>query len=311
MKAIAGELPANDRGWWFEVKWDGMRIVAEVTADDVVLRSARGTDVTVTFPELDDLRNSVGEHAVVLDGEVVAFDEAGRPSFAKLQHRMHVMDRRDAAKRANETPVVLMLFDILWLDGVDLTRSSTEERRALLTSTITPSPRIQIPASFEDGASLLEAARAQGLEGVVAKRIERPYQPGKRSPDWRKVKVRNTQEFVVGGWLGGSGTRAGTIGSLVIGCHVDGILTWVGNVGTGFSTAELRRLSGVLAALATDDCPFASLPENPTGRSAHWVRPEVVVQVEFGEWTPDRRLRHPVYLGERDDKPAADVTCDP
>ena len=141
-----------------------------------------------------------------------------------------------------------MLFDILWLDGVDLTRRSTEERREVLTSTIISSPRIQIPASFEDGAALLEAARAQGLEGVVAKRIERPYQPGKRSPDWRKVKVRNTQEFVVGGWLGGGGTRAGTIGSLVIGCHVDGNLTWVGNVGTGFSTAELRRLSGVLAA---------------------------------------------------------------
>ena len=169
-----------------------------------------------------------------------------------------------------------------------------------------------MPAAFPGGgADLLEAARRRGLEGVVAKRADSTYEPGGRSDRWRKVKVRNEQEFVVAGWLGGTGVRAGTIGSLVLGCHRDGDLVWVGNVGTGFTDRELRRLGALLGALASDRCPFPERPEPPTGSRARWVRPELVVEVAFGEWTDAARLRHPAYLGQREDKAAVDVTCDP
>jgi bifunctional non-homologous end joining protein LigD len=186
------------------------------------------------------------------------------------------------------------------------------ERRRLLEELVAPGPSVQVPTAFPSGgAALLDAARAQGLEGVVAKRADSTYVSGGRSDRWRKVKVRNEQEFVVCGWLGGTGARADSIGSLVLGCHRDGELSWVGNVGTGFTGAELRRIADLLAPIAVDACPFAVRPPAPTGSRARWVRPTLVVEVAFGEWTGAGRLRHPAYLGRRDDKLAADVTCDP
>jgi bifunctional non-homologous end joining protein LigD len=162
-----------------------------------------------------------------------------------------------------------------------------------------------------DGSALLDAAREQGLEGVVAKRPDSPYESGRRSAAWRKVKIRLHQEFVVGGWSGGLGNRAGRIGALLLGCHQDGRLRYVGNVGTGFTAAELARLGARLDRLSASEPPFDPAPPRPIARDARWVRPEMVVECEFGEWTPDGRLRHPAYLGERIDKDAVDVTCDP
>ncbi len=312
MKAIAGDLPPDDGAWWFEVKWDGMRILAHVEGDAVVLRSARGADATTSFPELRTIAESVGGRSCVLDGEVVAMGDRGAPSFARLQQRMHISDPRLAAERAAEVPVVYMVFDLLELDGRPTTSLTYVERRRLLEDLVGPGPTVQVPAAFPSGgADLLEAARRQGLEGVVAKRVDSAYQPGGRSDRWRKVKVRHEQEFVVAGWLGGTGVRAHTIGSLVLGCRRDGELAWVGNVGTGFTDRELRRLAALLGPLAVDACPFPTRPEGPTGSRARWVAPELVVQVAFGEWTEAGRLRHPAYLGQRDDKDAAEVTCDP
>jgi bifunctional non-homologous end joining protein LigD len=309
MKAVAGDLPTGE-GWAYEVKWDGMRVLAEVAGGAVVLRSARGADVTAGFPELDRVAAAVPGHDAVLDGEVVAFDDRGRPSFARLQGRMHVDDRRLAAERARSVPVTYVVFDLLEVDGTLLVDQPYRRRRDLLESLVEPSAVVSVPGSFDDGAALLAAAERQGLEGVVAKRLDSTYRSGGRSPQWRKVKVRLEQEFVVAGWLGGTGAREGAIGSLVLGCHEGGELRWAGNVGTGFSGDELGRLGGLLAGLAADACSLRPPPQPPTGTRAHWVRPDLVVQVAFGEWTPERRLRHPSYLGQREDKDPAEVTCE-
>jgi bifunctional non-homologous end joining protein LigD len=318
MKAVAGDLPADDAGWAFEVKWDGMRVVAEVAAGRVRLWSANGIETTAAFPELGSLVGCVGSHDVVIDGEVVALDDLGVPSFGRLQQRMHVTDPAAAARRARDVPVRFEVFDLLACDGVEVWPAPWERRRALLGQVVEPAGAVDLPPVFRSGgAELLDAARSRGLEGIVAKRVDAPYEPGKRSARWRKVKVRHLQEFVVAGWLGGAGNRSGAIGSLVLGCHevtADSggpTLRWVGNVGTGFSAAELVRLAGLVESLARDACPFAAPPPAPTGTTAHWVEPRLVVQVEFAEWTADRRLRHPAYVGERTDKAAAEVTCAP
>jgi bifunctional non-homologous end joining protein LigD len=312
MKAVAGDLPPDGTGWWYEVKWDGMRVLADVRDGVVVLRSARGADVTDSYPEVEALADALDGHDALVDGEVVAFGDDGVPSFARLQQRMHVADRRTAVDRAATTPVVFVAFDLLTLDGQELWRRPYTDRRATLEAVLRPGPSVQVPAAFPSGGeALLGAARRRGLEGVVAKRADGAYEPGGRSSSWRKVKVRNEQEFVVAGWLPGTGARARTIGSLVLGCRRDGALSWVGNVGTGFSDRELARLADVLAPLGSEACPFAVRPAAPTGTRAHWLRPRVVVQVAFGEWTTEGRLRHPSYLGQRDDKDPFEVTCDP
>jgi bifunctional non-homologous end joining protein LigD len=311
MKAVAGTLPTDDDAWAYEIKWDGMRAIASLDDGVVRLRTTRRADVAVGYPELDGLCTAVRERPAVLDGEIVAFDDGGRPSFARLGERMHVLDRASARNRAAVTPVVYVIFDLLHFDGVDSWQLPYLERRRLLDELVEPGEHWQVPAhQVGGGAALLEAARAQDLEGIVAKRPQSAYEPGRRSHNWRKVKVRHEQEFVVGGWLPGGGNREGRMGSLMLGCHRDGHLDWVGNVGTGFTMSELDRLGASLARLAIDDCPFAAQPTGPNSRGARWVRPELVVQVEYGEWTPDLRLRHPVYLGERIDKEAAEVTCD-
>ncbi len=331
MKAISGDLPPDDGRWWFEIKWDGMRVTAHVdpgagSHGSVRLRNARGVDVTSGFPELAGLGRAVASECL-LDGEVVAFSGRGVPDFGLLQQRMHVTDAGDAARRSVEVPVVFVAFDVLSVDGRATTSVPYESRRSILEELVEPNAVVQVPPAYRSGgADLLAAAREQGLEGVVAKRVDSVYETGRRSPQWRKVKVRHTQELVVGGWVGGTGARASTIGSLVLGCHRAGpggrdVLVWAGNVGTGFRDDELRRLKGLLAPIACDDMPFhvgsvgngpaAERPRAPGGRSLHWVRPRLVVQVEFGEWTSAGRLRHPVYLGQRDDKDAAEVTCDP
>ncbi|MFZ4518190.1 MAG: non-homologous end-joining DNA ligase [Microthrixaceae bacterium] len=310
MKGVAGELPAGP-GWSYEVKWDGMRVLAGVSPAGVRLWSARGAEVTTTFPELAALAGAAPGHDVLLDGEVVATDEQGVPRFALLQQRLHVSDPAEAARRARSVPVAFVAFDLLSLDDRDLTTSRWTERRDLLEEVLVPGPGVRLSGRFDDGAALLEVVTAQGLEGVVAKRVDAPYRPGARSPAWRKVKVRHEQEFVVVGWLGGTGARVGAIGSLVLACRRDGRLRWAGNVGTGFTDVELRRLGARLDDLATDDPAVGERVPTRGGVPLHWVRPELVVQVAYAEWTPDGRLRHPSYLGERTDVAAEEVTCDP
>jgi len=313
MKATAGELPAGD-GWVYEVKWDGMRAIVEVDDGHVRLQSANGRDVTVSFPELASLGPALGVGSAVLDGEIVAFDEQGRPSFSRLQQRMHVTDRRAAAARAEAAPCTLALFDLLALDGRSLVGLPWAERRRLLEELVEPGPHWQVPTVHDDGRALFDAATANDLEGIVAKRVDSIYRPGGRSREWVKVKVRRRQEFVVGGWAPGKGNRGGGIGGLLVGYHDEPgspPLRYAGRVGSGLAQAELRELEDRFADMVVPECPFDPPPPRTHAVDAVWVRPELVVEVEYAEWTGDGRLRHPTYAGRRIDKDADQVTAAP
>lgn len=309
MKATLGTLPSGNGRWVYEVKWDGMRILAFIAADGGVrLQSVNRRDVTASFPELAGLAAATDGKPAVLDGELVAYDEAGRPSFSKLQHRMHVTAPADVARRAAEVPVVYQVFDLLAFDGHDATPLPWRDRRRLLEQVVQPGPHWAVPATHDDGAALFAAVGELGLEGLVAKRRDSAYELGRRSRSWVKVKVRHEQEFVVGGWAEGEGRRSRTVGALLVGYHEGGRLRYAGRVGTGFTDAELDRLSARFGPLARETCPFDPPPPTLHRRRASWVEPQVVVQVAYGEWTPDGLLRHPVYLGERVDKDASEVT---
>jgi bifunctional non-homologous end joining protein LigD len=227
---------------------------------------------------------------------------------------MHLLDPAETARRSVDVPITYVVFDLHHRVGHALLALPLHPRRRLLDLVLEPAPRWRASPLHDDGPALLDAARSRGLEGVVAKRLDSRYVPGKRTRSWLKVKVRRRQEMVVGGWLAGEGNRTGRLGALLIGYHEDGraTLTYAGRVGTGFTDAELGRLAAALEPLAADDCPFDP-PPPPTdlARRPRWVRPELVAELEFAEWTGDGRLRHPSYLGVRTDKPAAEVTRDP
>ena len=323
MKATAGALPSGD-DWLHEVKWDGMRLIVSVGDDGtghptVRLTSANGKDATASYPELAGLGAALGVRSAILDGEVVAFDDAGRPDFGRLQQRMHITDARQAAERATAVPAVLLLFDLLALDGTDVCDLPLVERRRLLEDLVEPGPHWQVPPAYPDGQALLDAATERHLEGVVSKRRLSVYRPGTRTREWVKVKVRRRQEFVVGGWAPGEGGRGGRIGGLLVGYHderapADGIpgpLRYAGRVGSGLTEGEIAFLTDRFAPITTDQCPFEPPPPRTQTRGAIWVEPTVVVEVAFGEWTADGRLRHPVYAGRRDDVDPATVTAEP
>lgn len=304
MKATTGTLPSGD-GWAYEIKWDGMRVLADVTPEGVRAWSANGRDAAVAFPELAALGPALAPLDALLDGEVVALDDEGRPSFGRLQRRMHVSSAAEAARRAAETPVAYVVFDLLRLGGHELTGRPWHERRRLLEQIADDlPPGVDVARVYDDGAGLLAVSEQRGLEGIVAKRTDSTYVPGGRSRHWVKVKVRRHDELVVGGWSGGAGNREGRLGSLLVGFHAapgDGVLRYAGRVGSGFTSAELDRVAARLAPLASDTCPFEPPPPALHRRGAHWVRPEMAVEIAYGEWTGDGRLRHPVYLGERVD----------
>ena len=309
MKAVSGDLPHDDAAWAYEIKWDGMRILTFADEDGSVrLRSSNAKDATERFPELAGLSEAVGGELCVLDGEIVVFDESGRPSFGRLQQRMHLASAAEVARRSVDVPIAYIVFDLLRLDGHDVYPLPYLDRRRLLFDLLPDGGCWQVPKHrVGDGQELLDAVKARGLEGVVAKRLDSPYLPGKRSPLWRKIKARLRQEFVIGGWQPGEGGRAGHLGSLLLGVYDGDHLQYVGKVGTGFTMRELDRLAGLLDPLAIEHSPFAPPPPRLIARVARWVRPELIAEIEFGEWTSDGVLRHPAYLGLRDDKAPTDV----
>jgi bifunctional non-homologous end joining protein LigD len=303
MATPATSPPPDDERWAFEVKYDGVRALAFVSAGEVRLQSRTRRDITPRYPELSGLGPALSRSAV-LDGEVVAFDESGQPSFHRLQDRMHLADPHEVARRARAIPVAYLIFDVLHLDGRSTLTLSYWERRELL-GTLGLEDGCWRTASFHigDGPRLLEACRSQGLEGLVTKRLDSPYEPGRRPGSWLKLKNTRRQEFVVGGWLEGQGGRQGRLGALLVGCHEDGQLRYAGRVGSGLSDRDLGRLGRRLADLASPECPFqppASLPP-AVSREACFVRPEMVVEVAFSSFPADGVMRHPVYVGERDD----------
>jgi bifunctional non-homologous end joining protein LigD len=308
MLAKTGPLPRDDHRWAYEIKWDGVRAIGYVDGGRLRLASRNGRDITPRYPELRELGRVLAGHEAVLDGEVVAFDADGRPSFQRLQGRMHLTSDHVVRRLAQSEPVAYVLFDLLWLDGHSLLGLPYSERRERLLELGLSGPTWQTPASHVgDGAAMLEASRARGLEGIIAKRLDSPYTPGRRPGTWVKVKNVRATEVVIGGWLEGEGRRSGRLGALVVGYHEDGALRYAGRVGTGFDEAELNRLGGLLAPLARADSPFAG---RQPPRETHFVEPELVAAVNYGEWTQARTLRHPVYKGLRDDLAPENVGFD-
>jgi bifunctional non-homologous end joining protein LigD len=307
MLAVAGELPAGRTGdWAAEMKWDGVRAVGYVEAGNVRLFSRNDRDVTASYPELGRLADGVRSD-VVLDGEIVAMNAQGRPDFGLLQSRMHVADAAKVRVLRDRVPVCYLLFDVLRVDGRSTLELPYAQRRALLDRLEIDVEGVAVPPSFDgDPSHAMQASRDAGLEGVVCKRRDSVYQPGRRSASWIKVKHQRMQEVVVVGWEAGEGRRAGQVGALLLGVNVDGRLVYAGQVGTGFTDQVLADLRRRLEPLAIDEPAVADVPREHA-RRATWVRPELVGEVVFGEWTHDQRLRHPSWRGLRPDKAASEV----
>lgn len=305
MLAVAGPLPPDD-GHTFEAKWDGVRALARWDGEGLALTTRNGRDVTTAYPELAGLGVALGATPTLLDGELVALDERGLPSFQRLQGRMHVADGRAAARLVATVPVTYLAFDLLHLGDRSLLGEPWHARREALEDVGVAGPSWATPPSFAgEGAATLEAMRQQGMEGVVAKRTDSAYLPGVRSAAWTKVVLASREEFVVGGWLPGEGRRSGGIGALLLGTPTPGRrLRFVGGVGTGFTDAELARLRAALTPMVVDESPFDEpLPR----RDAVFVTPTLVVDVEYRERTSAGILRHPSYKGERIDRSPRDV----
>ena len=315
MLATSPDPPAGFDGWLIEPKWDGVRAVVTVHDGRVTIASRLGNDVTLGYPELGALAGALEGRSAVLDGEIVAFDErTGRPSFQRLQRRMHV--RSPSAQLRREVPVQLLLFDVLWLDGELMAERPQAERRKVLEDLALDGPcwhtsPLLPPASPED---LLAACREIGMEGYVVKRADAPYLPGRRSSAWVKVKCVKRREFVVGGWSPGQGGRSGSIGSLAVGCWgldpstgtSTGRLHYVGLVGSGLSGDTIRQLTEVFARTARDDSPFA---ERLIGK-LHYVQPLLVAEVAYNEITEGGTLRQPSLQGFRTDLNPGEVLAD-
>ncbi|MEW9534130.1 non-homologous end-joining DNA ligase [Microbispora sp. NPDC049125] len=305
MLAVPGELPQDCDEYALEVKWDGIRALAYVDGG-VRVSGRHGADFTSRYPEIAACMAPLAGRRAVVDGEVVAFDPQGRPSFARLQRRMHVTDPA-GARLLGHLPVSYMPFDLLHLDGHTLLDLPYRDRRELLDSLGLGAPPY-LPCEPE----VLEATRRQGLEGVVAKRLDSPYLPGRRVEWWVKVKNLLTTEVVVAGWRPGKGRRAGGVGSLLLGMYGEASpgrfgFQFVGHVGTGFTDAMLEDTHRLLKPLGIGQSPFSSgLPRQIT-KDARWVRPEIVGEVAFTMWTLDGRLRNPVWRGVRIDKVPAEV----
>ena len=309
MLASSGKLPAPERGWSFEVKWDGVRAIAYLQPGRLRLESRNLREITDAYPEVRGLLLQTGMRDAVLDGEIVAFDDAGRPSFERLQRRMHVSSPSAVRRLMGSTPVVYAIFDLLYLDGRSLMELPYRERRALLERLELGGPAWRVPAVHpQQGVRLLEATRVQGLEGVVAKRLDSRYEPGRRTGAWVKVKHTLRQELVIGGWLPGEGRRAQRIGALLMGYYEHGTFRYAGRVGTGFTDVTLEELGRRLAPLRRDGTPFGSAPKLP--RNAVFVEPCVVAEIELREWTAERIMRAPSFKGIREDKAPREVTLE-
>jgi bifunctional non-homologous end joining protein LigD len=305
MLARLSTLPVEEAEWAFEVKWDGVRAITHSQPGRIRFASRNGNDVTAAYPELRALNRALGSHEAILDGEIVAFDEQGRPSFQALQSRMHLRGETAVRHLSQTTPVTYVLFDLLWLDGHSLMKLPYAERRDRLGSLKLEGEHWRTPEYQRgDGTAFLAASKEQGLEGVVAKRLDSPYTPGGRGGSWLKIKNVQRQELVIGGWTEGKGSRSKRIGALHLGVYEGKELRYAGKLGTGFDAQELTRLAKLLEPLARKDSPFAGT-QPPKG--AHFVEPELVCEVEFTEWTRAGTLRHPSYKGLREDKPATDV----
>jgi bifunctional non-homologous end joining protein LigD len=285
--------PFDGPDWLFEVKWDGFRVEAIVDGGRVRLWTRGEMDAAESYfgPFLDPPTWIAAGQAIV-DGEVIALDKRGEPDFALLQSRI-----KGRGAVSEPTPFVYEVFDLLHLDGRSLLDEPLEERRRLLSNVLRPDPRVRLSEHIEaDGIAFFEAARARGLEGIMAKDRRSTYIPGKRTDRWQKIKIRPEQELVVGGWVTGAG-KAVDLGALLVGVYEDGRLQYAGKIGAGFTNGNRAELLAAVAPLAADDPPFATPPPRPAARDARWLRPELVIRAEFAGWTGDGLVRQAAYKG--------------
>lgn len=298
MLATRGDVVPRGRDWVHEVKWDGIRALVEVVGGQLRITSRSERDITVGVPELAGLA-SLGRD-MVLDGEIVALS-SGIPRFSAIAHRGHVTSPRVAAQLAADDPATLIIFDLLSLDGVDQMSTPLSSRRVLLEGLDLNGPAWQVSPTYADGATLLEAAEAQGLEGIVSKRSSSKYFPDRRSTDWLKFPIRKSETYVVGGYRFETGSAA-RLGSVLIGEPNSDGLTYRGRVGAGLGGKAGALLQNLLQPLVTGDSPFVDRLARSETEGVVWVRPEVAVEVAFLSVTEDGRLRHPSYLGVRADR---------
>jgi bifunctional non-homologous end joining protein LigD len=321
MLAKPGEVPESDPGrWWaYEVKWDGIRALGYASRGKWSMLSRRQEDVTARYPELGGIARALGDHAAVVDGEVVALDKEGRPRFQLIQSRMGLSSPAAVKARMQQQPVDYVIFDLLHLDGHDVRDLPYLERRELLEGLKLDGERWRVPRyRLDGGADLLEAARRQGLEGIVSKRTDSLYRPGKRTGEWIKTRVWKRQEFVIGGYIPGEGSRAKRVGSVLVGYYdrrrselrkdQSQKLHFAGGVGSGLKESDLAFLTAELRKRKRRESPFdIGQPAGPKARFAVWCKPELVCEVSWTEWTNEGTLRQPAFKGMRDDKDPREV----
>jgi bifunctional non-homologous end joining protein LigD len=320
MLAKNGRIPESDSDdWAYEIKWDGIRALGYADKGRWCMLSRRLEDVTARYPELAPIGEALADRAAILDGEVVALDSDGRPRFQLIQSRMGLSSAAAIKARASQTPVDYVVFDLLHLDGHCVRDLPYVRRRELLEELGLEGPRWRTPRSRHGGgAGLLEAARRQGLEGIVAKRCDSPYRPGRRSGEWIKERVWRTQEFVIGGYIPGEGRRANRVGSLLVGYYdrraselagdASQTLHFAGGVGSGLTEDLIDHLTQELGERERPDSPFGvGHPAGPKARYAVWCEPELVCDVNWTEWTDEGTLRQPAFKGMRDDKDPREV----
>jgi len=304
LATLVDSVPQGDE-WLHEVKFDGYRELCRIDEGRAVFLTREGQDWTSRFGSLVEAAQNLPVRRALLDGEVVALEEDGKTNFQLLQNSL---------KRNNTATLVYFVFDLLYLDGWDLTRSPLRERKSILQQILKPKRKEKVSNALRcsehwigQGVKLFEESCRQGLEGIVSKKADQPYRSG-RGRDWLKVKCSKNQEFVIGGFTEPAGSRSG-LGALLVGVYdASGNLLYAGKVGTGFTQQSLKELRSRLNLLERDSPPFINAPRGAEARGVHWVEPKLVGAVAFTEWTADNLLRHPSFQGLRDDKPAAQVT---
>ena len=304
MLAESGDAAFNRAGWMWEPKLDGYRALAFIDAGGVKLRSRKGIDLAATFPRLAAELGKQGAHGMILDGELVAFDAGGKPSFAALQERAQLKTEREIAAADQNAPVAFCCFDLLYFAGIDLCEATYRDRRRYLAQCLMPSSLVQLVHASQDGLALQGAALANGFEGVIGKRMDSRYEAGRRSASWLKVKPTRSADFVIGGYTRGRGSRA-PLGSLLVGYWERGKLRYASHVGSGFDDRTLEQMKRRLEPLERKTTPFADKPE--LNAPTTWVESRMVVEVSFQSWTEDGALRAPVFLRLRDDVDAKRV----
>ena len=301
LAVLAKTLPVKGDDYAYEYKWDGVRAIFRWDGNDLSLQSRNQLDITNRYPEIWPLAESFGSRPVMLDGEVIALDEHERPSFARLQRRMHVQDMTAVRRLMTEVPVFFVVFDVLWLDGASLMDQPWMTRRDRLEELELSGPAwLRSPVQYGDGAAVLSAAARMKLEGIVAKKLNSLYRPGVRSPDWLKIKIVSDDEFVIGGWVPEAGNRTSRVGSLLLGAYDDqGRLRFLGGVGTGFNDETHRLLTTLLRSLASSENSFA---DRVPKRGAIFVKPRAVAQIEYRRRGTEGMLQQASFKGIRTDK---------